>query len=304
MATTTYDTAAIIDAVQVAPPGLMLERAEVDSSTHAVHAVRGISIAEPAFAGHFPGHPILPGVLQVDAMRQAGLLALHSMGGRGDCTFLRRLAKVKFRQPVAPGDRLSIALTVTEVGADTVTCQASTRVGENTCCEAVLTFSAHPPAAGPHPDGVRPGGADLCPLDTTGIEAVIPHRPPFLFIDRMLDVPPAGAERDIVSLKQVTAVDTYLAAAGGSVPPPHLVEIAAQTGCAYLLGLAQNRGKLGFFMSIDEAEYFGEVRPGDEVLTRVQIQNLRERFGKCHGKVFVNGTLIAWADVKFAFVEQ
>ena len=80
MATTVLDNDAILDIVQMQPPCLLLDRAEVDRSSHSVHAVKGVSVNEPAFEGHFPGHPILPGVMQVEAMRQAGLLAVASFG--------------------------------------------------------------------------------------------------------------------------------------------------------------------------------------------------------------------------------
>ena len=72
-----------------------------------------MTINEPFFQGHFPGHPIMPGVLIVEALAQTGgLLALKAMGGGKRIAYFTGIDNVKFRRPVVPGDQLLLEITV------------------------------------------------------------------------------------------------------------------------------------------------------------------------------------------------
>jgi beta-hydroxyacyl-ACP dehydratase FabZ len=91
-------------------PFLMIDRV-VELSGEKVVALKNVSANEPYFAGHFPGHPIMPGVLQVEAMAQAGaVLAMNILADPGEkpLVFFMGIDKVKFRKPVVPGDQLRI----------------------------------------------------------------------------------------------------------------------------------------------------------------------------------------------------
>jgi len=75
--------------------------------------LKGVTINEPFFDGHFPGHPVMPGVLQVEAMAQtAGALVVHSLGeeAKGKVSYFLTVDEARFRQPVVPGDMLRIAV--------------------------------------------------------------------------------------------------------------------------------------------------------------------------------------------------
>jgi 3-hydroxyacyl-[acyl-carrier-protein] dehydratase len=93
-------------------PFLMIDRVIELDNDHIV-AIKNVSANEPYFAGHFPGHPIMPGVLQVEAMAQAGgVFALNILDAVNmpvaPLVFFMGIDKVKFRKPVVPGDQLRI----------------------------------------------------------------------------------------------------------------------------------------------------------------------------------------------------
>ena len=91
-------------------PFLLIDRV-IELGEDKVVALKNVSANEPYFAGHFPGHPIMPGVLQVEAMAQAGaVLALNLMADPGErpLVFFMGIDKVKFRKPVVPGDQLRL----------------------------------------------------------------------------------------------------------------------------------------------------------------------------------------------------
>ena len=91
-------------------PFLLIDRIiEMDGDNHAT-AIKNVSINEPHFNGHFPGEPIMPGVLIVEAMAQtcgAIVAKLHSAGQR-KLVYFMTIDNAKFRRPVVPGDRLAI----------------------------------------------------------------------------------------------------------------------------------------------------------------------------------------------------
>ena len=90
-------------------PFLLLDRV-IELADEKVVGLKNVTINEPFFAGHFPGHPIMPGVLIVEAMAQAGaILAMKSIGDiTGKLVFFMAIDKVKFRKPVVPGDQLRL----------------------------------------------------------------------------------------------------------------------------------------------------------------------------------------------------
>lgn len=94
-------------------PFLLVDRViELEPKVSAV-GIKNVTINEPFFQGHFPGNPIMPGVLVIEAMAQvAGILALKS-GVSGKAVYFMSIDKVKFRKPVLPGDQLRFEVKVT-----------------------------------------------------------------------------------------------------------------------------------------------------------------------------------------------
>jgi len=103
--------------MQVMPhryPFLLVDRIESLKEGEEIVGIKNVTINEPFFAGHFPGNPIMPGVLIIEAMAQVGgVLAFHSSPKEwaGSLVYFMGIDKVRFRKPVVPGDQLRLKLT-------------------------------------------------------------------------------------------------------------------------------------------------------------------------------------------------
>jgi 3-hydroxyacyl-[acyl-carrier-protein] dehydratase len=103
-------------------PFLFVDRIiELEKDKRAV-GLKNVTHDEPFFVGHFPGHPVMPAVLILEAMAQvAGVLAFYSLGGRGDhIPLFTGIDNAKFRAPVVPGDQLRMELEVTRRRGDRI----------------------------------------------------------------------------------------------------------------------------------------------------------------------------------------
>lgn len=138
-------------------------------------------------------------------------------------------------------------------------------------------------------------------LTTQEIMAIIPHRPPFLLVDRILEMDATHA----VGIKQVTMNEPFFVGhfPGHPIMPGVLtIEALAQVGAVAVLSLPQYQGQLVYFAGIDNARFKRPVTPGDTLRLEVQVEKLRGRIGKAHGIATVDGLLVAEADLTFAIV--
>ena len=122
-------------------PFLMIDRVlEVEGNQRAV-AIKNVTINEPFFQGHYPGTPIMPGVLIVEAMAQlGGLLIAQSIEHTGKLPILMSLDKVKLRKPVSPGDQLILEATRVRVRSRIAHMRCSAYVGADLAAEAEVKF--------------------------------------------------------------------------------------------------------------------------------------------------------------------
>jgi 3-hydroxyacyl-[acyl-carrier-protein] dehydratase len=110
VAETGYDIPKILGALPHRYPMLLVDRV-VAIGEDEIHAVKAVSFNEGFFQGHFPGRPIMPGVLQIEALAQAaGILAIESLGlaGTGKLVYFMAIEEAKFRSPVEPGHLLDL----------------------------------------------------------------------------------------------------------------------------------------------------------------------------------------------------
>jgi len=123
-------------------PFLLIDRViELEGYRRAV-GIKNVTINEPFFQGHFPGQPIMPGVLILEAMAQlAGVLLLRRLENTGKLAVLWSIDKVKLRKSVIPGDQLRIEIEATKVKDQMGRVQAKAKVSQKLVAEALLTFT-------------------------------------------------------------------------------------------------------------------------------------------------------------------
>ena len=113
---TSLDIRRILDTIPHRYPFVMVDRIVEFIGDDALVAVKNVTINEPYFTGHFPENPVMPGVLQLEAMAQAaGIIMLRKGGQAGKSAFFMSADKVKFRRPVRPGDQLIINAKIIKV---------------------------------------------------------------------------------------------------------------------------------------------------------------------------------------------
>jgi len=137
------------------------------------------------------------------------------------------------------------------------------------------------------------------PLEAADIMRIIPHRYPFLLIDRVVELEPG---KRVVAMKSVTANEPQFTGhfPGRPIMPGVLmVEALAQAGAVAVLSLPEYRGKLALFAGIDECRFRRTVLPGDQLLLKVELEKLRGMFGRARAVASVDGEVAVEATISF-----
>jgi 3-hydroxyacyl-[acyl-carrier-protein] dehydratase len=131
-------------------PMLLVDRVEELVTDQRISAIKAVTINEPFFAGHFPGRPIMPGVLIVEALAQAaGILAVESLGlaGSGKLVYFMAIDGAKFRTPVEPGCLLTLEVEFVQKRSSVCKFAGKALVNGKVAAEASFTaMIADPPA--------------------------------------------------------------------------------------------------------------------------------------------------------------
>jgi len=140
-------------------------------------------------------------------------------------------------------------------------------------------------------------------LDISTIKKILPHREPFLFVDKVISLEKG---RRATGIKNVTINDYFFKGHFPDrpvMPGVLIVEAMAQVGGVMMLAPEENRGKLAFFLAADNIKFRKTVVPGDQLVLMVEAGKIKSRTGQVHAKALVCGKIVAEADLMFALVE-
>jgi 3-hydroxyacyl-[acyl-carrier-protein] dehydratase len=149
-----------------------------------------------------------------------------------------------------------------------------------------------------------PGALKDLPLEIEDIKAILPHRYPFLLVDRIVEF---EEDRRIVGIKNVSSDERYFIAGPGGVPvlpASILTEAMAQTGAVLILAKPENRSRLIYFMGIDRVRYRRPVTAGDSVRIEAIVVRLRSRMGSLRGIARVGGQVVCEGTMTFALADR
>lgn len=122
-------------------PFLLVDRIVELEMGKRIVGIKNVTINEPFFQGHFPGHPIMPGVLQLEAIAQAaGILMLRRAENAGQIAYFMAAEEVKWRKPVYAGDVLVIDVEMTKMRGKIGKAKGICKVGDEIVSEAQVTF--------------------------------------------------------------------------------------------------------------------------------------------------------------------
>jgi len=294
----------IMELIPYRYPMLLVDRLYVESETKYI-GLKNLTINELFFQGHFPGHPIMPGVLQVEAMEQVAEIAVGKKldpSGKGDI-YIKSLKRVKFRKPNNPGDRILIEVEIKKIENNEAEISASIRNNSGVTCQANIVLSVRDKV---YPDKMPQlftefDKTENIAMDVTQIMSLLPHRYPFLLVDNIISV--IGTH--VVAVKNTTYNEPIFrgytpdyAVLSGAIQS----EIVAQCGCASVLMRPGNQGKLAYYMSIDEAEFYHPVHPGDQLVCEVDLPEGKSRFGRGDGFIKVGDKVVSRTAMTFALI--
>ena len=141
------------------------------------------------------------------------------------------------------------------------------------------------------------------PLDIRRIQQILPHRYPFLLVDRILEL---VEDKRAVGIKNVTANEHFFVGhfPGHPVMPGVLlIEAMAQVAGVLMLSKSGNEGKLAYILGIDNAKFRKTVVPGDQLRVEVEVKRLKERTGKVQTYAYVEDKVVAEAELTFSLVD-
>lgn len=141
-------------------------------------------------------------------------------------------------------------------------------------------------------------------LDSQQIQAIIPHRYPFLLVDRILEMEDG---KRAVGIKNVSVNEPFFVGHFPEypvMPGVLIVEALAQVGAVAMLKKEENRGRLAFFVGIDNCRFKKQVKPGDQLRLEVEIIRAKGSVGKGKGVATVDGELVCEAEIMFALGDK
>jgi 3-hydroxyacyl-[acyl-carrier-protein] dehydratase len=140
-------------------------------------------------------------------------------------------------------------------------------------------------------------------LDIHAILKRLPHRYPFLMVDRVLELEPGGT---CIAIKNVTANEPHFQGhwpENPMMPGVLVLEAMAQVGAICVLSCPENEGQLAVFAGLDGVRFRQQVMPGDQVVIEVEILRIKRNIGKARGIARVDGKVVCEGEFTFAFID-
>ncbi len=138
----TLDVTQIMDVIPHRFPFLLVDRVNIIEEGKKAIGRKCVTMNEHFFQGHFPGRPIMPGVLIIEAMAQTACALMFSMPGmKGKLAFFMGMEEIKFRKPVVPGDVLEMHIEMLRVGSRAGKAQGIAKVNNEVTTEAIFSFA-------------------------------------------------------------------------------------------------------------------------------------------------------------------
>jgi 3-hydroxyacyl-[acyl-carrier-protein] dehydratase len=137
-------------------------------------------------------------------------------------------------------------------------------------------------------------------LDAKQIQEIIPHRYPFLLVDKITHLEPA---KKAIGVKNVTINEPFFLGHFPEypvMPGVLIIEALAQVGAVAVLSLEENRGKIAFFAGIDNVRFRDQVKPGDVLTLEVEMTRVKGRVGKGKGTARIGDKVVAEGELMFA----
>ncbi len=141
-------------------------------------------------------------------------------------------------------------------------------------------------------------------MDITTIQSILPHRYPFLLVDKIVELEEG---KRIKGIKNVTANEEFFNGhfPGKPIMPGVLItEALAQVGAVMLLGMEENKGKIGVFTGINNFKFRRQVIPGDVLELNAELLQYRHGMGKATVKATVDGQVAAMGEISFAVIDK
>lgn len=141
-------------------------------------------------------------------------------------------------------------------------------------------------------------------LNIDQIKELIPHRYPFLLVDKILEL---EVGKKAIGIKNVSANEPFFQGHFPKypiMPGVLIVEAMAQVGAIAMMSIEENKGKLGVFAGIDKVRFKKEVRPGDTLKMEVEMISIKRSIGKAKASAYVDEELVCSGELMFALVQK
>lgn len=141
-------------------------------------------------------------------------------------------------------------------------------------------------------------------LNIDQIKELIPHRYPFLLVDKILEL---EVGKKAIGIKNVSVNEPFFQGHFPEypiMPGVLIVEAMAQVGAVAMMSMEENKGKLGVFAGIDKVRFKKEVRPGDTLKMEVEMVSIRRNIGKANARAYVSEELVCSGELMFALVQK